>query len=134
MVHPLDNAWRLPVYIANFVLMDYGTGAIFGVPGHDQRDLEFARQYHLPIMRVVAASSDLASEPIGEEAESTYGVAVNSRFLDGLTSEQAASEIIRRAEEAGWGKGTTAYRLRNWGLSRQRYLGTPIPIIHCGKC
>ena len=134
VVHPLDNAWRLPVYIANFVLMDYGTGAIFGVPGHDQRDLEFARQYHLPVMRVVAATSDLASEPIGEEAESTYGVAVNSRFLDGLTSEQAASEIIRRAEEAGWGKGTTAYRLRDWGVSRQRYWGTPIPIIHCGKC
>ena len=134
VVHPLDNEWRLPVYIANFVLMDYGTGAIFGVPGHDQRDLEFARQYHLPIMRVVAASSDLASEPIGDEAESTYGVAVNSRFLDGLTSEQAASEIIRRAEEAGWGKGTTAYRLRDWGVSRQRYWGTPIPIIHCGKC
>ena len=105
VVHPLDNAWRLPVYIANFVLMDYGTGAIFGVPGHDQRDLEFARQYHLPIMRVVAATSDLASEPIGEEAESTYGVAVNSRFLDGLTSEQAASEIIRRAEEGRLGQG-----------------------------
>ena len=85
VVHPLDNAWRLPVYIANFVLMDYGTGAIFGVPGHDQRDFEFARQYHLPIMRVVAATSDLASEPIGEEAESAPGVAVNSRFLDGLT-------------------------------------------------
>jgi len=134
VVHPLDGQWRLPVYIANFVLMDYGTGAIFGVPGHDQRDFEFARQYHLPIKRVVAASSDLASEPIGSEAESTYGVAVNSNFLNGLTSEQAAAEIIRRAEDASWGKGTTAYRLRDWGVSRQRYWGTPIPIIHCGGC
>jgi leucyl-tRNA synthetase len=133
-VHPLDPEWRLPVYIANFVLMEYGTGAIYGVPGHDQRDFEFATQYHLPIERVVAASADLASEPIGDEAESTYGVAVNSSFLNGLTSQQAAGEIIRRAEEAGWGKGTTAYRLRDWGVSRQRYWGTPIPIIHCPSC
>jgi leucyl-tRNA synthetase len=134
VVHPFDPEWRLPVYIANFVLMEYGTGAIYGVPAHDQRDFEFARQYHLPIRRVVAASTDLASEAIGDEAESTPGVAVNSRFLDGLTSERAAAEIIRRAEEAGWGKGTTAYRLRDWGVSRQRYWGTPIPIIHCPSC
>jgi len=134
VMHPLDPASRLPVYIANFVLMDYGTGAIFGVPGHDQRDFEFAKQYHLPVRRVVAASADLASEPIGDEAESGYGVAVNSGFLDGLTTEQAAAEIIRRAEDAGWGKGTTAYRLRDWGVSRQRYWGTPIPIIHCPSC
>ena len=134
VVHPLDPEWRLPVYIANFVLMDYGTGAIFGVPGHDQRDFEFARQYDLPIRRVVAASSDLASEPIGDEAESAPGIAVNSRFLDGLTTEQAAAEVIRRAEEAGWGRGTVQYRLRDWGVSRQRYWGTPIPIIHCPTC
>ena len=134
VVHPLDPEWRLPVYIANFVLMDYGTGAIFGVPGHDQRDFEFARQYHLPIKRVVAASTELASEPIGSEAENAPGVAVNSQFLDGLTTEQASAEIIRRAEAAGWGKGTVQYRLRDWGVSRQRYWGTPIPIIHCAKC
>jgi leucyl-tRNA synthetase len=133
-VHPLDPEWRLPVFIANFVLMDYGTGAIFGVPGHDQRDFEFARQYHLPVERVVAASSELASEPVGDEAESAHGVAVNSRFLDGLTTEQAAAEVIRRAEEAGWGHGTVQYRLRDWGVSRQRYWGTPIPIIHCPAC
>jgi leucyl-tRNA synthetase len=133
-VHPLDPEWRLPLYIANFVLMDYGTGAIFGVPGHDQRDFEFAKQYQLPIRRVVAASTDVASEPIGDEAENAHGVAVNSRFLDGLASEQAAAEVIRRAEEAGWGEGTTAYRLRDWGVSRQRYWGTPIPIIHCPSC
>jgi leucyl-tRNA synthetase len=133
-VHPLDANWRLPVYIANFVLMDYGTGAIFGVPGHDPRDFEFAKQYQLPIRRVVAASTELASEPVGSEAENAPGVAVNSQFLDGLSTEQAAAEVIRRAEEAGWGKGTTAYRLRDWGVSRQRYWGTPIPIIHCQAC
>jgi len=134
VAHPLDAGWRLPVFIANFVLMDYGTGAIFGVPGHDQRDFEFARKYHLPIKRVVAPSVDLASEPIGKEAEPEPGIAVNSQFIDGLTTEQAAAEIIRRAEQAGWGEGTTAYRLRDWGVSRQRYWGTPIPIIHCEKC
>jgi leucyl-tRNA synthetase len=134
VVHPLDPEWRLPVYIANFVLMDYGTGAIFGVPGHDQRDFEFAKQYHLPIRRVVAASTDMASERIGDEAENAPGVAVNSQFLDGLTSAQASAEIIRRAETAGWGEGTVRYRLRDWGVSRQRYWGTPIPIIHCAKC
>ena len=133
-VHPLDPEWRLPVYIANFVLIEYGTGAIFGVPGHDQRDFEFAKQYHLPIRRVVAASAQVASEPIGEEAESAPGIAVNSSFLDGLTTEQASAEVIRRAEAAGWGVGTTAYRLRDWGVSRQRYWGTPIPIIHCASC
>jgi leucyl-tRNA synthetase len=134
VVHPLDSGWRLPVYIANFVLMDYGTGAIFGVPGHDQRDFEFASKYGLPIKRVVAASTELASEPIGAEPESGDGVAVNSQFLDGLTSEQATAEVIRRAEAAGWGKGTVAWRLRDWGVSRQRYWGTPIPIIHCQAC
>ena len=134
VVHPLDPEWRLPVYIANFVLMDYGTGALFGVPGHDQRDFEFAKQYQLPIKRVVAASSDVASEPIGDEAESAPGIAVNSSFLDALTSEQAAADVIRRAEAAGWGHGTVQYRLRDWGVSRQRYWGTPIPIIHCPNC
>jgi leucyl-tRNA synthetase len=134
VAHPLDPEWRLPVYIANFVLMDYGTGALFGVPGHDQRDYEFAKQYQLPIRRVVAASTEVASEPIGAEAESAPGVSVNSRFLDGLTTEQASAEVIRRAEEAGWGRGTVQYRLRDWGVSRQRYWGTPIPIVHCTNC
>jgi leucyl-tRNA synthetase len=134
VVHPLDTEWRLPVYIANFVLMDYGTGALFGVPGHDQRDYDFAKKYDLPIKRVVAPSAELASEPIGTEAESTPGVAVNSEFLDGLSTEEAAAEVIRRAEQMGWGKGTVQYRLRDWGVSRQRYWGTPIPIIHCPDC
>jgi leucyl-tRNA synthetase len=134
VIHPFDPEWRLPIFIANFVLMDYGTGAIFGVPGHDQRDFEFAGQYHLPVRRVVAVGTELADAPIGDEAESAPGVAVNSRFLDGLTTEQAAAEVVRRAEQAGWGRGTVQYRLRDWGVSRQRYWGTPIPIIHCAGC
>jgi leucyl-tRNA synthetase len=133
-VHPLDPEWRVPVYIANFVLMEYGTGALFGSPGHDQRDFEFATKYDLPIRRVVAASIDEASQPVIGEAESITGITVNSRFLDGLTTDQAIAEVIRRAEAAGWGKGTVQYRLRDWGVSRQRYWGTPIPIIHCQKC
>ncbi|HXC73591.1 MAG TPA: leucine--tRNA ligase, partial [Sphingomicrobium sp.] len=133
-VHPLDPEWRVPVYIANFVLMDYGTGAIFGSPGHDQRDFEFATQYHLPIRRVVASSLAEAAQPVAGEADVITGITVNSRFLDGLTTEQAIAEVIRRAEAAGWGRGTTAWRLRDWGVSRQRYWGTPIPIIHCAKC
>ena len=134
VVHPLDPEWRLPLYIANFVLMDYGTGAIFGSPGHDQRDFEFATKYHLPIKRVVADSIDDASLPVVGEADVITGVTVNSKFLDGLTTDQAIADVIRRAEEAGWGKGTVQYRLRDWGVSRQRYWGTPIPIIHCEQC
>nr|WP_294167984.1 leucine--tRNA ligase [uncultured Sphingomonas sp.] len=133
VVHPLDPDWRLPVWIANFVLMDYGTGALFGVPAHDARDFEFACRYGLPIRRVVAASAGDASLAM-TEAETGSGIAVNSRFLDGMTSEQASAEVIRRAEAAGWGRGTTQYRLRDWGVSRQRYWGTPIPIIHCERC
>jgi leucyl-tRNA synthetase len=134
VAHPLDPDWKLPVYIANFVLMDYGTGAIFGVPAHDQRDFEFATKYRLPILRVVAASADAADAPIGEEAENGDGVLVNSRFLDGMEVEEAKAAVIARAEVEGWGEGTTAWRLRDWGVSRQRYWGAPIPIIHCPTC
>ncbi len=134
VVHPLDPDWTLPVFIANFVLMDYGTGAIFGVPGHDQRDYEFAKKYGLEIQRVVAPSADEADRPIFGEAESGDGVLVNSRFLDGLEVEAAKAAVIARAEQDGWGEGTTVWRLRDWGVSRQRYWGTPIPIIHCGTC
>jgi leucyl-tRNA synthetase len=133
VVHPLDATRRLPVWIANFVLMDYGTGALFGVPGHDVRDFEFATKYRLPIRRVVATHLDLASQPV-IEAETGHGVAVNSDFLDGMSSAEASAEVIRRAESAGWGAGKTQYRLRDWGVSRQRYWGTPIPIIHCDAC
>jgi leucyl-tRNA synthetase len=133
VVHPFDENWRLPVWIANFVLMEYGTGALYGVPGHDIRDFEFAKKYHLPIRRVVAPTAAEAAAPV-TEADTDPGVAVNSQFLDGLPTEQAKAEVIKRAETAGWGQGKTQYRLRDWGVSRQRYWGTPIPVIHCESC
>ncbi len=132
-LHPFTGE-SLPVFIANFVLMDYGTGAIMAVPGHDQRDFEFATKYSLPIHRVVAPSTADADLPFGTEAEAGDGVCVNSDFLDGLEVEAAKREVIARAEKAGWGKGTTVWRLRDWGVSRQRYWGTPIPFIHCDSC
>ena len=133
VIHPLDPQRRLPVWIANFVLMDYGTGALFGVPAHDVRDFEFANKYHLPIRRVVADTAD-GGDLSCVEAETGHGIAVNSDFLDGMSSGDASAEVIRRAEAAGWGQGKTQYRLRDWGVSRQRYWGTPIPIVHCQKC
>ncbi len=131
--HPFTGA-DLPVYIANFVLMDYGTGAIMAVPGHDQRDFEFATKYGLPIPRVVAPSADQANKPFDGEAEAGEGVLVNSHFLDGMEVEDAKRAIIARIEEQGRGSGKTVWRLRDWGVSRQRYWGTPIPFIHCEKC
>ncbi|MEN3972557.1 leucine--tRNA ligase [Sphingomicrobium sp. XHP0235] len=133
-IHPLDSEWELPVYIANFVLMEYGTGAVFGVPAHDQRDHEFATKYDLPINRVVAPSLEDADKPVGDGADTDAGVAVNSRFLDGMDTGAAKAAVVERAEAEGWGEGQTVYRLRDWGVSRQRYWGTPIPIVHCEKC
>ncbi|MCW2348714.1 leucine--tRNA ligase [Sphingobium sp. B12D2B] len=133
VVHPLDPDWKLPLFVANFVLMDYGTGAVFGCPAHDQRDLDFARKYMLPVERVVAPQGE-EQAPIHDEAYTGPGRLVNSRFLDGMAVEEAKAEVIRRAEAEGWGKGTTVWRLRDWGVSRQRYWGTPIPFIHCSDC
>ena len=132
-VHPLDPDRRLPVYIANFVLMEYGTGAIMAVPGHDQRDYEFASKYDLPIVRVVAASAAEVDAPL-TEAEAGDGVLVNSGFIDGMSVADAKRAVIERAEREGWGEGKTVWRLRDWGVSRQRYWGTPIPFIHCAEC
>ncbi|BDI59949.1 leucine--tRNA ligase [Qipengyuania nanhaisediminis] len=131
--HPFTGD-AMPVFIANFVLMDYGTGAVMGVPGHDQRDFEFATKYDLPIRRVVAADVADADAPLSDEAEPGDGVIVNSDFLDGKPVEEAKADVIARAEDEGWGKGTTVWRLRDWGVSRQRYWGTPIPFIHCETC
>ena len=131
--HPFTGA-ELPVFIANFVLMEYGTGAVMGVPGHDQRDFEFATKYELPILRVVATDPARADEPFKGEAEAGDGVIVNSDFLNGMTVEDAKQAVITRAEAGGWGEGRTVWRLRDWGVSRQRYWGTPIPFIHCDTC
>ncbi|MBD59801.1 MAG: leucine--tRNA ligase [Citromicrobium sp.] len=132
--HPMIGGHDMPVFIANFVLMDYGTGAVMGVPGHDQRDFEFARKYHLPILRVIGATAADADRPLGSAAESGEGILVNSGPLDGLDVESAKRKVIARAESEGWGEGKVVWRLRDWGVSRQRYWGTPIPFVHCDAC
>ena len=126
VIHPFDDQKTLPVYVANFVLMDYGTGALFGCPAHDERDFEFATKYQLPIQRVISGDQPLPY--IGS------GVMINSFFLDGLTTEKAIEEAIHHLEETHRGEGRTTYRLRDWSVSRQRYWGCPIPIIHCQSC
>jgi leucyl-tRNA synthetase len=133
--HPLDPDQELPVYVANFVLMEYGTGAIFGCPAHDQRDLDFARKYDLPVRPVVIPEGeDAASFEVGTEAYTGDGKLGNSRFLDGMNVADAKSEVAGRLEEAGIGERAVTYRLRDWGVSRQRYWGCPIPVIHCDDC
>lgn len=127
--HPfLDK--ELPIYIANFVLIEYGEGAIFGCPAHDQRDFEFAQKYGLPIIPVVCEeTTEILKEPYFGD-----GVMFNSEFLNGLMINEAKKVIIKKLEEKGIGKKTIHYRLHDWGISRQRYWGCPIPIIHCKDC
>jgi leucyl-tRNA synthetase len=133
--HPFDPDWKLPVMIANFVLMDYGTGAIFGCPAHDQRDLEFARKYGLPVLPVVIPDdADPKSFDVGDEAYVGPGRLANSSFLDGMSVNDAKNEVANRLERGGRGKREVNYRLRDWLVSRQRPWGCPIPMIRCGKC
>ena len=133
--HPFDPDWKLPVMVANFVLMGYGTGAIFGCPAHDQRDLDFARKYQLNVTPVVVPSdADPKTFAVGKEAYTGPGKLANSRFLDGMTVEQAKSEVAARLEKDGIGERTVNFRLRDWLVSRQRPWGCPIPMIHCAKC
>ena len=140
VVHPFDPDWTLPVYVANFVLMDYGTGAIFGCPSGDQRDLDFANKYGLPVVPVVMPEDgDAASFQITEEAYVDDGVMINSRFLDGKSPKAAFEEVAALLGEKTignrpMGEKKVNFRLRDWGISRQRYWGCPIPVIHCADC
>lgn len=137
--HPVLEGQTLPVYVANFVLMDYGTGAIFGCPAHDQRDLDFARKYDLPVLPVVRPADADAGFAVGDEAFTDDGVIFNSSFLDGLAIAEAKKAAAahfagRTVDGQPQGKVEVNYRLRDWGVSRQRYWGCPIPVIHCEVC
>jgi leucyl-tRNA synthetase len=125
---------KIPIWIANYVLMDYGTGAIMAVPAHDQRDFGFAKKYDLPIRIVIAPEESLVAEGPLERAFEDYGVLVQSGPFSGLRSREAVEKMAEYARTRGFGQKSTIYRLRDWGISRQRYWGTPIPVIYCQKC
>ncbi|WP_170553151.1 leucine--tRNA ligase [Ruegeria atlantica] len=135
--HPLDPSWELPVWIANFILMDYGTGAIFACPAHDQRDLDFCRKYGLPVVDTFFALDDATPvDKIAFVPPKTEKVRWVNHFagITEATGDEAINATVDFAEKAGWGEGVTKYRLRDWGLSRQRYWGCPIPVVHCESC
>ncbi|MDI9408869.1 MAG: leucine--tRNA ligase [Candidatus Pacebacteria bacterium] len=134
VINPLNPAQTLPVFIANFVLMDYGTGAIFGCPAHDQRDLDFARKYGLPVTVVVKPRNAGEEFTVTDTAFKEEGIMINSEFLNGLDAKTAKERVIAQLSAANQGQASVAYRLRDWGVSRQRFWGCPIPIIHCQKC
>ena len=135
VAHPFEPGRTVPVWVANFVLMGYGTGAIFGCPAHDQRDLDFARKFGLDVFPVVLPpGADAATFEVGTEAYTGPGHIYKSGFLDGLSIEDAKRAAIAKIEAAGQGEGKVNYRLRDWGVSRQRYWGCPIPVIHCEDC
>ncbi|MBS3819515.1 leucine--tRNA ligase [bacterium] len=123
----------IPIWVSNYVLMEYGTGAVMAVPAHDQRDFEFAQKYSLPIRAVVSPDGKPPSSKL-QQAYEDYGVVVDSGPFSGQTSKEAMEKMARYAQEKGWGEKKVLYRLRDWGISRQRYWGTPIPVIYCEKC
>lgn len=125
---------QVPIYAANFVLMEYGTGAVMAVPAHDQRDFDFARAYGLPIRIVIQGEGEPLSPETMTAASTVAGRLVNSGAFSGLDSEEAKQAIIRHAEQRGFGRPMVTYRLRDWGVSRQRYWGAPIPVVHCPHC
>jgi leucyl-tRNA synthetase len=135
--HPLDPDWHLPVWVANFILMDYGTGAIFACPAHDQRDLDFCRKYNLPVIDTFYAldnDTSVETEAFVPPKEQEVRWVDHFAGLDTATGQEAIDATIAFAEKQGWGTGVTNYRLRDWGLSRQRYWGCPIPVVHCDAC
>ena len=132
-INPMTNE-KIPIWIANFVLMEYGTGAIMAVPAHDQRDLDFARKYNIPVKAVIHPYDDSLDEDTMTEAYEAQGYLINSGQFNEMDSNEALDKIGEHLEEKGIGKRTVNYRIRDWGVSRQRYWGTPIPMIHCDKC
>lgn len=130
VIHPLTQV-KIPLWVANFVLISYGSGAVMSVPAHDERDYEFAKKYHLSIIPVIAPrdSKSQATDFYGES-----GILIHSNEYNGMENEEAKAKIIEYFEMNQLGKAVVNFKLRDWGVSRQRYWGTPIPLIHCEKC